>query len=114
MKDEKKTLYCAIVGVWFSVRAIFSVFLSPFENSQQAPECRRSRYRSLDGSCNSRVNSNFGRTGDDHDHDHDYDHPDNDDDSTNLIIRFTYIKKHEYNGGEKDNKGGVPIIKMEI
>ena len=70
-------------------------YLSSSEINQQAPECRRSRYRSLDGSCNSRVNSNFGRTGDDHDHDHDhdYDHPDNDDDSTNLIIRFTDIKK---------------------
>ena len=29
----------------------------------QAPECRPSRFRKIDGSCNSRVNSNYGRTG---------------------------------------------------
>ena len=40
----------------------------------QAAECRPSRFRKIDGSCNSLVNSNYGRTGDDH-----YDYDDIDD-----------------------------------
>ena len=40
----------------------------------QAAECRPSRFRKIDGSCNSLVNSNYGRTGDDR-----YDYDDIDD-----------------------------------
>ena len=69
--------------------------------TDQAPECRSSRFRKIDGSCNSPVNANFGRTGnhdgdgdddgDDDDYYDDDDDNDNEDEDEDDYVKLIFL-----------------------